>query len=201
MAKKKKEDKEVREHGTALQERSFSIIDEYFSNGFNVAAAVQKVLPGTPDSTAYSLHNAMMKSKQAQDYIAEKRHQIRTRANIAPEQIALELVNWIYSDATAYVGITPQELKDLPADVKRCIQSVDHNITERVDKAGNRIKTEKMTVRLVDKNKAVASLAKILGMNELDNKQKQNKIDIGSLNINELKVLQQVLKPSSGSNQ
>ncbi|MCB0447960.1 MAG: hypothetical protein KDD03_10705, partial [Gelidibacter sp.] len=74
-----------------------------------------------------------------------------------------------------------------------CIQSIKHRKKEYTDRQGNTVIEENMEVRIVDKTKAVEILNKMLGNYALDNSQKANKINVETLNINELKVLANII--------
>jgi phage terminase small subunit len=169
------------------------MIDNYFSNGFNGSKALQDLRPELGYNTAKVTANSILKSKSNQEYIQGKRQELRARANIETEQITTELINWIYSDATDYIGLNVKDLKGLPNELKRCIQSVKHRVKEYKDRAGQDIREEVLEVRIIDKSKAVEILNKMLGNYSLDNSQKGTKVNIETLNVQELKLLANIL--------
>jgi hypothetical protein len=184
--------------GRELQhEQHFLIIDEYFNNGFNGSKAILKHRPGITEATSRSLFNTISKLDHVKAYIGEKRQQLRAQTNIEPEQVINELITWIYSDATDYISLTPQEVKSLPREARQCIQSIKHRKKTFYDPKGKPITEEVLEVRLTDKLKAVEILNKMLNNYELDNKGKAPNVNIGQLNVNELKVLANILNKGS----
>jgi hypothetical protein len=181
--------------GRELQhEQHYLIIDEYFNNGFNGSKAILKHRPGITEATSRSLFNTISKLTHVKAYIGEKRQQLRAQTNIEPEQVINELITWIYSDATDYISLTPEEIKSLPREAKQCIQSIKHRKKEYYDRQGNAVVEEVLEVRIIDKTKAVEILNKMLGNYALDNNQKKSTVNIGNLNVQELKVLANILR-------
>ena len=176
-----------------VDEKHLHVVDEYFNNGFSGREAMLKFYPNMTDTTASVKFGAIMKKQVVQDYIIDKRRRLRARANLEPEQVINELLNWAYADPTKFMALSPDEVKALPPEVKRCIQTVNYRKTESFDKNGNKSVREVMDLKFVDKTKAIDMLNKILGNYALDNKQKGSNIKVENLNINELKVLQQIL--------
>lgn len=170
-----------------------TIIDLYHSNGYNMAKAVQEIKPELGYNVAKAIGNQIIKSDTNKAYIQDKRQEIRAAANIDAEQITSELINWIYSDATDYIGLNVKDLKGLPNELKRCIQSVKHRVKEYTDRSGTPVKEEVLEVRIIDKSKAVEILNKMLGNYSLDNSQKASTINIENLNVQELKLLANIL--------
>lgn len=177
----------------AIREEHYLIVDEWYNNGFNGSGAVQKFRPMLNESSAKVTFNTLSKLDHVKSYINEKRQELRATTNIHPQQVIKELITWLYSDATNYIGLTPEQVRELPNEVKRCIQSIKHRKKEYQDRQGNTVIEENLEVRIVDKTKAVEILNKMLGNYALDNSQKANKINVETLNINELKVLANII--------
>jgi phage terminase small subunit len=155
-----------------------AIIDEWFLNGFNGAKAVQEHRPEIGYGTARVLFNTIKKEAANAAYIQEKRQNLRAIAAIEPEQIVRELIQWCYSDATDYIGLSVDEVKALPSEVKRCIQSVKYRKKEYTDRKGELVTEEVMEIRIIDKAKTVEILNKMLGNYALDNAQKGDTYNI-----------------------
>ena len=178
-----------------LREEHFAIIDEYFNNGYNQTNAVLAFRPHLKPSTACGVFGAIAKKPDIKEYIVDKRHHLRASVNIEPEQVVNELINWVYSDPTQFLALTPEDVKALPPEVRRCIQSINYKKDTTYDKNGNKKEREVMDLKFIDKNKSVEVLNKMLGFYALDNKQKGGNVNVENLNINELKLLQQILTP------
>ncbi len=183
---------------STINEEHKSIIDTWFNNGFNGAKAVQEHRPEIGYNTARVTFNAIKKGQS--EYIQAKQQQLRATASLEPEQVTRELISWIYSDATDYIGLSVDDLKALPNELKRCIQSVKHRVKEYNSPKGDPIREEVLEVRIIDKSKAVEILNKMLGHYALDNKQKGNSINVANLNINELKFMANIMQKSSNNN-
>lgn len=178
---------------SSVRERELQVVDEYFANGFNGKRAMLSVYPNMNDMTSAVTFGVIMKKDYIKDYVSDKRKRIRARASLEPEQVISELLNWAYADPTEFMALTPEEVKMLPPEVKRCIQTVNYRKTDSYDKNGNKTTREVMDLKFVDKTKAIDMLNKILGNYALDNKQKGSNINVENLNVQELKVLQQIL--------
>lgn len=167
-----------------------SIIDQYFINGFNGVQAVRTVKGQDYNyNSAASLFNTVIKHPSTKTYIQSKSAELKRITNIQSENILRELINFAYSDITDYIGLTNEELKDLPPDTRRCIQTVVSKKKRYTNRLGEDVEEETMTVKLIDKIKAIDMIAKHIGFYEIDNKQNKTKINIERLNIDTLNAL------------
>lgn len=173
----------------------FAIIDEYFTNGYRQDLAVLAHRPHLSPLQASNIFNAISKRDAVQEYIMDKRISLRAKANIEPEQVVAELVNWVYADPTQFLALTPDDVKALPPEIRRCIQTINYKKVTTYDSKGNKKEQEVMDLKFIDKTKAVEMLNKMLGFYALDNKQKGSVVNVDNLNVNELKILQQILTP------
>src|SRR5690606_20086264 len=164
---------------------------------FNGSGAVKKFRPMLNESSAKVTFNTLSKLDHVKSYINEKRQELRATTNIQPQQVIKELSTWLYSDATDYIGLTPQQVRELPNEVKRCIQSIKHRKKEYQDRQGNTVIEENLEVRIIDKTKAVEILNKMLGNYAIDNSQKVTKVNIENLNVNELKLLANIVSKAT----
>ena len=172
-----------------------SIIDEYFVNGFQGYKAVQ-ALKSNSVIAAKSMFNTIIKDKNNQEYIQRKRTQLKRKTEVQNENILRELINWSYADITDFIGLTKEDIKNLPADVRRCIQSF--KVTKRTykDRGGHERTDEVIEIKLIDKTKAVEMINKHIGFYEVDNKQKSNKINLTKIDTKTLNVLLQSMEGS-----
>lgn len=164
---------QVMETPTSLvQEDHRLIIDEYFSNGMNGTKAVQEYRPDITYQTARVVWNQIQNTEHGKKYINEKRQRLRATTAIAGEQIARALLTYASSDATAYIGLTAEELKALPNEIKQCIQAIKINKKTFKDRQGRDVTEETISVRIVDKLKAIDMINKHIGFYSGDNAQK-----------------------------
>lgn len=165
-----------------------AIIDEYFINGFNGYKAVQAVRKNS-EVAAKSMFNSILKDKDNRDYIANKRIQLRKRTEVQNENILRELLNWAYVDISDFIGLSKEDVKALPMDVKRCIQSFKTTKRTYVDRGGEERKEEVIEIKLIDKAKAMEMINKHIGFYEKDNRQKKAKINLNKIDTQTLNVL------------
>lgn len=158
------------------------IIAEYFCNGYNGTAAVLSVYPEMNRNVAAVKWQHIKNNSNNQDIIGEHQARLKSQTEVGSEKILKELLNWLYVDATDFMELTPNEIKELPAEVRRCIQS--YKSKEQYDKHGNHVATT-VEVRLIDKTKAIEAINKHIGFYAQDNDQKANKIQM----INVLKSM------------
>jgi len=178
-----------------VSERDQLIIDSYYNNGYNKAKAVQAVCTNvTSYSAAYAIFNGMIKKKEVQAYVEQKQLNLRAKTNLQEEQVTRELINWAYSDATEFIGLSVDEIKSLPPAIRRCIQSFELIEVEEINRKGNPVKTTKVKVKLIDKANALRDLSKHIGYYEADNKQKNKVIDLSKTSADDLNALLRVFE-------
>ena len=170
------------------------IIDTYYTNGFNGQRAVMEHKPDVNYYTAQSLFRSLMKSENNLQYIKDKQLRLSALTDIKNEMVLRELINWAYLDATEFINLTPDEIKNLPNDVKRCIQSFKHNNKSYVNRQGIEVHEQTIEVKLIDKTKAIEMINKHIGFYEADNKSKPATINIAKLDNVTLNVLNNALR-------
>ena len=167
-----------------VNEAHRATIDEYYTNGFNLRKAVLTINPELSLNSASVTGNYIMSHPDNKPYIQEKRQALKELTNIENEHILRELINWAYSDATQFICLTKEEVKELPNDIKRSIQTIKIKTRTYYDKQiKEEVTEEQLEIKMVDKTKAVEMINKHIGFYSEDNRQK------GS-NINVLQVLQ-----------
>lgn len=155
------------------------IIDTYYVNGFNGTKAVLTLKPELTYFTAAALWQQIKNNKRNQSYIENKRARLKAQTDIANENILRELINWAYVDATDFINLSPEEIKDLPSDVKRCIQHIKHKKKSYYDpKIKEDVTEEYIEIKLIDKTKAVEMINKHIGFYSEDNRQKGSQVNI-----------------------
>ena len=182
-----------------IDEEHKMIIDEYFVNGFNGFKAVKKYRPHIADGTANQVFNAFLKDKGIQKYISDKRTEVRGSLAIKEENILVELMNWLRADATDFIGLTPQDLKKLPSEVKRCIQSVKHKKTTKKNKDGSESVDEYVEVKIIDKLKALEMINKHINFYDADNQSKKQTVDISKATPEQLNTLLGLMESQLGA--
>lgn len=189
LSKKVRVDNRVIER-VDISPKHMAIIDEYFNNGYNKSKAVMSVNKDmTRQSTAVHVFTAMSKKPEVKAYIEQKQVSLRAKTNLSQEQVSRELMNWAYSDATEFISLTEEEIKALPSDIRRCIQSFKTIERTETNREGNPVTTKQIEVKLVNKADALKELSKHIGYYEMDNKQRQKVIDLSKATPEQLNVL------------
>lgn len=169
-----------------LNEAHEQIIDAYFLNGYNGTRAVMQVKPDLNEGTAAVTFNTLMKRPNVKAYVQEKRNRLKAQTDIRTENVLKELINMAFSDATQYIDMSVEELKALPADARRLIQSF--KVKKAYDKHGNHESTT-VEIKLIDKLKAMEMINKNIGFYSEDNKQKQVNINLSKFDNRTLNVM------------
>jgi len=181
-----------------LSERDKYIIEEYFSNGYNKSKAVTVVLPTIKNqSQAVQVFNSIASKTMAKKYINSMHSRLRASVHISKEQVLKEFINSAFTDATDYIGLTVEELKNLPAAARRQIQSFKLTDKKEETRGGNVIETRTIDIKLINKLDALKETTKIIGGYEVDNKQKnKNNIDLTAIGDKDKAQLYSILMQS-----
>lgn len=158
----------------AIQEEHFNIIEEYMSNGLSGVRAVKTMRPEVSYNTAKVIWHNIAKSDHGRAYITEKRRERRAKVSIMADQLLINMASWLEPDPTIYTGLTPDELRALPYELKRPIQDIKYRKETITDRQGNTIVKEICDVKLVDKGKAAEKIAKHIDFYSADNKSRAN---------------------------
>ena len=129
-------------------------------------------------SAAVHVFNAIASTTKAKKYIQSVQARLRSHNHIQREQVLSEFSQWAFTDASQFTGLTPEEIKELPAGVRRAIQS--YKVTERTetDRKGQEITVKTIDLKLVNKLDALKEAGKIIGAYEIDNNQKRGITDL-----------------------
>ncbi|MDP2686753.1 MAG: terminase small subunit [Aequorivita sp.] len=158
-----------------MTERTFEkyklVIDEYFVNGFNGTRAYQKFYPNAKDSTSDKRFRELTENDRIESYFSEKQLEAQKILQTSHEVLLNELRNWAYSDITQTLLLTPDQVKELPAEVRRLITKYETS-TRRF--TVDEIETVDTVVKLwfVSKERAMEMIHKHTGFYEMDNRQK-----------------------------
>lgn len=161
-----------------LSEKHKYILEEWSANGYNKTKAVQTVCPDVGNSSAaVHVFNAIASKPEGKKYINSIQARLRQSNHISKEQVLAEFINLAFADITEFQGLTTEEVKALPPNIRRQLES--SKITERTetDRAGNTIVTRVYDYKLKKNNEPLKEVSKIIGAYEIDNNQKKGLID------------------------
>ena len=90
------------------------------------------------------------------------------------ESLLQELENWAYSDITETLQLTPEEVKELPIEIRRLITKYKNTSRHIRDNKGEIIETiQTIELSFVSKEKAMEMIHKHTGFYGTHNQQKQ----------------------------
>ena len=173
-----------------LSEKHKYILEEWSSNGYNKTKAVQTVCPEVKNSSAaVHVFNAIASKQEGKKYINSIQVRLRQSTHISKEQVLQELIHGAFTDATDYIGLTVEELKELPPATRRQIQHVKQTERTETDRRGQEVTTKTIDIKLINKLDALKETAKIIGAYEIDNNQKKGVINTTKAKPETMKAL------------
>ena len=155
-----------------LKEVYVEFIEEYLSNGYNQTQAYKTAFKTDNYNTAGAGALACMKRPEVKAYLEHRKQELKAQLNIKSIDVLKQLQQWANADATQYTKLSADELRELPPEVRQCIQSVDYKEKTYTNKAGKEIKEVHSKVVLVDKARALDNIAKHIGFYGEHNAQK-----------------------------
>lgn len=169
------------------------MVDEHFVNGFNGAAAYMKFSKTTNINTSATNFVRICQHEEIAEYIKEKQQEAQAIINLNNIGILEELKSWLEMDITDAIGLTIDEVKELPIVFKRHIKKVRHEKKTTINVDGSSFETENVYVEIYDKTKAYEMVNKHIGFYSVDNKQK-SEIDLVGETTDELRARLALLK-------
>lgn len=149
------------------------VIDEWFVNGFNGVKAYQKFYPNASYNTSDKGFRDIHENPRIAIYIDEKKKQAQIILQTSHERLLEELRNWAYSDITETLMLEPEQVKELPEEIRRLITKYKHTKRHVRDSKGKIIETiDTIELHFVSKEKAMEMIHKHTGFYEKDNNQK-----------------------------
>ena len=170
------------------------VVDEWFVNGFNGKQAYLKYYPNSKDETATTNFSKLQQISEISLYIDSKKEEAAKIVNTTHEGILQELVNWVSSDITETMNLTPEEVKELPIALKRLITKYKTTSRNIYNGKGEVIeKVETVELHFVSKERAIEMINKHVGFYEVDNQQKATTINITTTNEAHKKIVDSIV--------
>lgn len=150
-------------------EKYKAVVDQWFTNGFNGAEAYRTLYPKA--RRADDSFSKIQRIPEVADYIKQKQEEAKKKLRTTHAVLLEELENWAYSDITETILLTPEQLKELPEEVRRLITRFESTTkTYTVDDTPYSETVVKLW--FVSKEKAMEMIHKHTGFYEKDNNQK-----------------------------
>jgi phage terminase small subunit len=171
------------------------VVDEWFNNDFNGKQAYLKFYKNVKDDTASTNFSKISVIPEIKEYIREKHEEASKFVKMTREGILKELTNWVQSDITETIDLTPEQVKELPIGIKRLITKYKQTNKSHYDQKGNLLeKTKVIELHFVSKERAIEMINKHIGFYEIDNRQKAAQISLESLTTEELIARAKIVK-------
>lgn len=177
-------------------------VDEMFLNGHNKIKAAQYVNPQQSYNAANVWATRALKRANVIEYIKAKNTALRASTHIDNVRILNELLSYAYSDITDFIGLSPDDLKNLPPGVRRTIQSYDTETTTYYDKhLETNVSQVKVKLKLKDSIKAIDMISRHIDFFNADNRSKQATIDLTQASDEQLNAVLSLIQSQKEVNQ
>ena len=128
---------------------------------------------GYSKRTAKSQGQRLLTNVDIQNYISELKKGVSEELKITHQDVLKKLQKWVESDITEVLGLSLDEIKALPIQLKNLITEVKHNRKSYM--MGDIPVTEdNFHFKFVSKEKGQDMINRHLGFYEVDNKQKSD---------------------------
>ena len=171
-----------------LTDKQARFCEEYVID-FNATQAA--IRAGYSKKTAGQIGEQNINKPAIRTRLRELQQRASKHLEITHEDLLSQLKTWAESDITETLGLTTDELKQLPVQVRRLITKAKRTTREHRDGSIEEV----VEIHFVSKEAALDMIAKHIGFYEKDNKQKKAEIDVSKLGSDVLKAL---LDASSG---
>ena len=146
------------------------VIDEYLVNGMNGTKAYQKFYPDSSDAASANSFKEILKIPEIDSYYKERQQDAQETLKITHQDVLKELYNWAYSDITETMLLSPEEVKELPENIRRLITKFKHT-KKTIGSDDGAIFENVVELWFVSKEKAIDMINRHLGFYEKDNEQ------------------------------
>lgn len=152
---------------------------EYYVQSLNATQAAIKA--GYSENGATVAASETLANVNVKAYISKLQRQTSAKIKVSHDELTRRLKAWIDADLTQFLTLTPDEIQQLPIDLRRLITSM------KPTKYGYELK-------FVSKEKAIEMVAKHIGYFDLDNSQKAARINVQELSTDVLIAIAQAKK-------
>lgn len=179
----------AKDHNLKLTAKQEKFCQEYVIDLNATQAAIRA---GYSEATAKEIASQNLTKPEILQFVAILKEESSKILEITHQDVLKQLKTWAESDITETIGLTPEEVKELPIEVRRLVTSYKHKIRHIPTKPPT--KEEYIELHFVSKEKALEMINKHIGFYEKDNKQKA--IDLSTLPDD---ILQQLIQNNSAT--
>lgn len=156
-----------------LNNRQKQFCEEYIID-LNGSQAAKR--SGYSEKSVGSLATTLLQNTKVQNYISHLQKKRNEIVQIDQRSVLLMLKEYVLQDLTRFIGLTADEIKSLPPDVKRMITGF--KVSRKVmNKRGDiSLVSESIELKFVDKGSVIEMINRHIGFYEKDNTQKDTQI-------------------------
>lgn len=135
------------------------VIDQWFINGFNGAEAYRNFYP--KNKNPRDGFDKIRTLSYIESYISEKHQTAQKILGTSHENLLNEFKRWAYSDITQTILLSPEQITELPEEVRRLVTKFKRTKRDFTDKEGSVYLTEDVIeLQFVSKEKAMDMICK-----------------------------------------
>lgn len=116
----------------------------------------------------------LLKEPKVQEFLVEREKRAQELLEITHQDILKVLKAWVMYDLTETIGLTPEEIKLLPIEIRTVIKSYKHKTVHNQDGSTS----ETIELSFVSKEKAIEMVNKHIGFYEKNNEQSRSQINV-----------------------
>jgi len=132
---------------------------------------------GYSEKTAQQIGTENLSKPVIQARIGELKAYRAEIVSVSQQEVLRELKNFFYSDITDTINLSPQEVKELPEDIRRMISSYKHT-KRKVGDSEEGVIEESVELKFYDKLKVAEMINRHIGFYEEDNSQRVTELVI-----------------------
>jgi len=140
-------------------------------------ATQSAIRAGYSEDTARSIGSENLSKPDIQEYILDLKQKASDVLEITHQDVLKRLKNWAESDITETIGLTADQLKELPLEIRQLITEYKHTRKSYVVD-GSTINEDFIQLKFVSKEKAIEMIGRHIGFYEKDNSQQAGNIMI-----------------------
>lgn len=169
------------------------VVDEWFINGFNGAAAYLKHYPNIKkDTTARTNFSRLQALPEMKEYIHKKHQEAAKVYETTCEGTLKRLKAYLEADLTESIGMSKEEVKELPVEIRSMVTGHKFNKRKIYNKKGVVVaEIERIELSFMGKERLQEMVNKHIGFYKEDNKQKAPQINYEGLSESALNELWQ----------
>ena len=127
---------------------------------------------GYRENTAAEQASRLLTYVKIKERISELMEKRAEAVDITQQEVLLELKNFFYSDITEAIELSPSEVKELPAELRRMVSGFKHTTRKIAGSDGDAgLVEEVIEIKFYDKLRALDMINRHIGLYEKDNKQ------------------------------